>query len=121
MPWAEGDAPVKIPSPHALPRTRRVEDVRTASGLIRRIGFLLALATLPFAATAQSGYPAKPIRMIIPLAAASAVDNAARIVAQQMSVNMGEQIVIDNQPGAATHEQLAKYARLMKQAGVTIE
>jgi tripartite-type tricarboxylate transporter receptor subunit TctC len=39
--------------------------------------------------------------MIVPLAAASAVDNAARIVAQQMSVNMGQQIVIENQPGAA--------------------
>ena len=39
--------------------------------------------------------------MIVPLAAASAVDNAARIVAQQMSINMGQQIVIENQPGAA--------------------
>jgi tripartite-type tricarboxylate transporter receptor subunit TctC len=39
--------------------------------------------------------------MIIPLAAASAVDNAARIVAQRMSINMGQQIVIENQPGAA--------------------
>ena len=39
--------------------------------------------------------------MIVPLAAGSAVDNAARIVAQQMSINMGQQIVIENQPGAA--------------------
>jgi tripartite-type tricarboxylate transporter receptor subunit TctC len=39
--------------------------------------------------------------MIVPLAAASAVDNAARIVAQRMSSNMGQQIVIENQPGAA--------------------
>ena len=80
---------------------RIVEGTRTASSRLRRIGFILALAALPFAAAAQSGYPAKPIRMIIPLAAASAVDNAARIVAQQMSINMGEQIVVDNQPGAA--------------------
>jgi tripartite-type tricarboxylate transporter receptor subunit TctC len=53
------------------------------------------------AAHAQSGYPNRPIRMIVPLAAASAVDNAARIVAQKMSQNIGQQIVIDNQPGAA--------------------
>jgi tripartite-type tricarboxylate transporter receptor subunit TctC len=39
--------------------------------------------------------------MIIPLAAASAVDNAARIVAQKMSESMGQQIVIENLPGAA--------------------
>jgi tripartite-type tricarboxylate transporter receptor subunit TctC len=39
--------------------------------------------------------------MIVPLAAASAVDNAARILTQRMSQNMGQSIVIENQPGAA--------------------
>ncbi|TMG98516.1 MAG: tripartite tricarboxylate transporter substrate binding protein [Betaproteobacteria bacterium] len=39
--------------------------------------------------------------MIVPLAAASAVDNAARIVAQHMSMNMGQQVVIENMPGAS--------------------
>ncbi len=53
------------------------------------------------AAQAQSGYPRKPIQMLIPLQAASAVDNAARLVAQRMSENMGQPIVIENQPGAA--------------------
>ena len=60
----------------------------------------LALALLPFAAAAQP-YPNKPIRMIIPLAAASAVDNAARIVTQKMAANMGQPIVVENIPGAA--------------------
>ncbi|MGE5094678.1 MAG: Bug family tripartite tricarboxylate transporter substrate binding protein [Betaproteobacteria bacterium] len=60
------------------------------------------LATLvPALASAQQGYPVKPIRMIVPLAAASAVDNGARIVAQKMSENMGQQIVIENIPGAS--------------------
>src|SRR5438034_7551325 len=63
---------------------------------------LAALAALvPALAFAQQGYPNKPIRMIIPLAAASAVDNAARIVTQKMSANMGQSFVIDNVPGAA--------------------
>ncbi len=69
-----------------------------------KAGRLLAVL-LPYmliaGATAQTSYPDKPIHMIIPLAAASAVDNAARIVAQRMSINMGQQIVIENQPGAA--------------------
>ena len=52
-------------------------------------------------ALAQTPYPNKPIRMIVPLAAGSAVDNAARIVAQKMGQNMGQAIVIENQPGAA--------------------
>src|SRR5664279_1623907 len=53
------------------------------------------------AATAQSAYPNRTIQMIVPLAAASAVDNAARILTQRMSQNMGQSIVIENQPGAA--------------------
>jgi tripartite-type tricarboxylate transporter receptor subunit TctC len=68
--------------------------------VIRWVG-ALALLSLAHGASAQSGYPDRPIRMIIPLAAASAVDNAARIVAERMSINMGQQIVIENQPGAA--------------------
>ena len=64
---------------------------------------LLAAAMLAFAGdgTAQSGYPRKPILMVVPLQAASAVDNAARLVAQKMSDNMGQPIVVENQPGAA--------------------
>src|SRR5258707_8953701 len=52
-------------------------------------------------AVAQTGYPDRPIKMIVPLAAASAVDVAARIVTQKMADNMGQQFVIMNQPGAS--------------------
>ena len=66
-----------------------------------RILLAAALAVGISAASAQSAYPSRTIQMIIPLAAASAVDNAARILAQRMSDNMGQAIVIENQPGAA--------------------
>jgi tripartite-type tricarboxylate transporter receptor subunit TctC len=49
----------------------------------------------------QSTYPNKLIKMIIPLAAGSAVDSAARIVSQKMATNMSVGIAIDNQAGAA--------------------
>jgi tripartite-type tricarboxylate transporter receptor subunit TctC len=62
---------------------------------------LLAALSTAGAAQAQAPWPSKPIRMIVPLAAGSAVDNAARIVAQKMSQNLGQSIVIDNRPGAA--------------------
>src|SRR5262249_29582860 len=51
--------------------------------------------------SAQTSYPDRPIKMIVPLAAASAVDVAARIVTQKMADNMGQQIVILNLPGAS--------------------
>jgi tripartite-type tricarboxylate transporter receptor subunit TctC len=66
-----------------------------------RILGAFALCMTTFNASAQTSYPNKPIHMIIPLAAASAVDNAARIVTQRMSINMGQQIVIENMPGAS--------------------
>jgi tripartite-type tricarboxylate transporter receptor subunit TctC len=63
---------------------------------------VLALALLAGSGVlAQTAYPDRPIKMIVPLAAASAVDVAARIVTQKMSENMGQQIVIINQAGAA--------------------
>jgi tripartite-type tricarboxylate transporter receptor subunit TctC len=65
-----------------------------------RAAALAALAgVLP--AAAQTDYPSRPIRMIVPLAAASAVDAAARIVTQKMSESLGQQIVIENMPGAS--------------------
>lgn len=70
-------------------------------GLPQRIGLAALALLVPSLAAAQQAYPAKPIRMIVPLAAASAVDNAARIVAQHMSTTLGQQVVIENQPGAS--------------------
>src|ERR1700710_422943 len=52
-------------------------------------------------AIAQTNYPDRPIKMIVPLAAASAGDVAARVVTQKMADNMGQQFVIMNQPGAS--------------------
>ena len=66
-----------------------------------RLALAAAAIAVTASAVAQQGYPNKPIKMIIPLAAASAVDNAARIVTQRMSASMGQQIVVENIPGAA--------------------
>jgi tripartite-type tricarboxylate transporter receptor subunit TctC len=67
----------------------------------RRLALALAACALAFSAHAQPNWPAKPIRMIVPLAAGSAVDAAARIVTEKMGRNMGTSFVIENQPGAA--------------------
>jgi tripartite-type tricarboxylate transporter receptor subunit TctC len=68
----------------------------------RRRSVVFLLCGLAAAALAQAqAWPSKPIRMIVPLAAGSAVDNAARVVAEKMGRNLGQSIVIENQPGAA--------------------
>lgn len=54
-----------------------------------------------FALAQTAPYPTKPIRMIIPLAAGSAVDNAARVLTQKMSETLGQPIVVENVPGSS--------------------
>jgi len=69
--------------------------IRAACGLSMALGLFSAPQVW-----AQS-YPQKPIKLIVPLAAGSAVDNAARIVMQKVASNMGAAIAIENQAGAA--------------------
>jgi len=52
----------------------------------------------PAAALAQ--YPAKPIRLIVPFAAGGGNDSVARLVGKHLSDSLGQQLVIDNRPGA---------------------
>jgi tripartite-type tricarboxylate transporter receptor subunit TctC len=80
---------------------------------MKRTASILALAFVAGAAAAQGTYPNKPVRVIIPLAAASAVDNAARVLTARMSENMQQPFVLENIAGAAGligAERLAKSA-----------
>ncbi|HEX6530427.1 MAG TPA: tripartite tricarboxylate transporter substrate-binding protein, partial [Burkholderiales bacterium] len=61
---------------------------------------LLAILALSTAAAAQ-GYPTKAVRLIVADAAGGAPDQLGRIVAQKLSESLGQQIIVDNRPGAA--------------------
>lgn len=53
-------------------------------------------------ATAQS-YPNRPIKIVVPATTGGAIDLIARVVAEKMSVSLGQQVVVDNKPGAANN------------------
>jgi tripartite-type tricarboxylate transporter receptor subunit TctC len=57
--------------------------------------------TLPAQAWAQAGFPDKPIRLVVGLAAGGPADTIARVVGQRMGEILGQPMLIDNRPGAS--------------------
>lgn len=61
---------------------------------------LAAALSLPLAALAQAWPAAKPVRMVIPFPAGGATDIIGRTIAQKLSTALGQQVLVDNKPGA---------------------
>ena len=53
-----------------------------------------------FAQSAQSNYPNRTIKVIVPYVAGGAADITTRVISQKLSENLGQSIVVENQPGA---------------------
>jgi tripartite-type tricarboxylate transporter receptor subunit TctC len=67
---------------------------------MRTVATILAAALFLPAGLAQAAYPERPITMIVPFAAGGPTDVVARIVAENMSRSLGQQVVIENISGA---------------------
>jgi tripartite-type tricarboxylate transporter receptor subunit TctC len=79
------------PAPRIRPERRRA----LAAG-----GALALGAALPGAARAQAGWPARPIRFIVPFPAGGGADLGARVIANHMATSFGGQVVVENRAGA---------------------
>jgi tripartite-type tricarboxylate transporter receptor subunit TctC len=67
-----------------------------------RVWGLMALVLCAGTVASASEYPTKPIRLVVPYAAGGSTDSVARIIGQQLSERLGQQVVIDNRTGAGT-------------------
>jgi tripartite-type tricarboxylate transporter receptor subunit TctC len=72
-----------------------------------------AWAAVAAANAIAANYPTKPIRFIVPVAVGSASDMSARLIAGELSLYMGQQVIVDNRAGASGiigYEAIAKAA-----------
>ena len=61
---------------------------------------VLSLSVTPGPASAQQDYPTKPIRLIVAVAPGGATDILARSIGTKLGENLGQQVIVDNRPGA---------------------
>ena len=88
--------------------------------MITRRMLMLSLMASGFARPAAAqDYPARPIRMIAPFTPGSPVDVVARLLAQHLSTQIGQNVVLENKPGAGTTIGM-KAASLAEPDGYTL-
>jgi tripartite-type tricarboxylate transporter receptor subunit TctC len=68
---------------------------------MRKFGLSAVTFVAMVAAAPAADYPDHPIRFIVPQAAGSATDNVARILAIELSKDLGQQVIVDDRPGGA--------------------
>ena len=78
---------------------------------MNRRHLLAAAATTPWLAHAQSGWPTKPVRIVVPFAAGGTTDLLARAIAPELQRVFGQPFVVDNKPGAGGNNGAAEVAK----------
>jgi tripartite-type tricarboxylate transporter receptor subunit TctC len=95
--------------------------------IARFIG-VASLACICVAPAFAQNFPTKPLRMLVGFLPGSTTDVIGRLLAQKMGEGLGQQVVMDNRPGAGANiaaELVAKappdgYAMLMANAGIAV-
>lgn len=75
------------------------------------LGVLILAAASPSLAVAQKAYPARLIKLVVPLPPGSPIDAAGRLFARNLSQSLGVTVIVENKPGAGATLGAAEVAR----------
>jgi len=88
-------AKVKFDAGRLIPGSRRA--------ILLAVTAVMALGTaaLPAFAQSASNYPVKPIKLVVPFTPGGVTDTSGRVIAEQLGKRLGQQVIVDNKPGAS--------------------
>jgi hypothetical protein len=87
-------------------------------------GLAAALAIFGACATAVESWPLRPIMMVVPFGAGGSLDIPARSLAAELSIKLGQQIVVENRPEDFQKfigDEVAKWGPIIKAAGISMQ
>ncbi len=70
--------------------------------LLLGAGACAALAAAPALVRAQAGWPARPVRLVVPFTPGGTTDHVTRLVATELARQLGQPVVVENKPGSGT-------------------
>ena len=83
-----------------MERVTRIRGYAAMKSLFRIVLAALAACVVAAAPAVAQGYPAKPVKLVVPFPPGGSLDFAGRLIAQKLTEAWGQSVVVENKPGA---------------------